>query len=170
MPTWIPLYRALLIWSLALWLGGFTFYSAVVIPVLHDQLGSPMETGLVTQRVTDVLNAAGLVTILLGWIGVGLERWTGQDLRTRSRAAILLLAIFSACLVALFVLHAVLDRRLESDSLRGFYALHRAYLWVSVVQWLASLGLLVCWADARGRSRSVGPPQESSSFSGTGTG
>ena len=52
---------------MAFWLGGFTFYSAVVIPVLHDRLGSPLETGLVTQRVTDALNLLGVGTITLGW-------------------------------------------------------------------------------------------------------
>jgi hypothetical protein len=50
MAIWTTCLRLFALWSLALWIGGFMFYSAVVIPVLHDQLGSPMKTGLVTQR------------------------------------------------------------------------------------------------------------------------
>ena len=45
--TWLMCLLSL--WALAFWLGGFTFYSSVVIAVLHDQLGSPLETGLITQ-------------------------------------------------------------------------------------------------------------------------
>ena len=49
MSIWLSVLRLLALWSLAIWLGGFTVYSAVVIPILHDQLGSPLETGLITQ-------------------------------------------------------------------------------------------------------------------------
>ena len=152
MPRWISVYRAFLVWTLALWLGGFTFYSAAVIPVLHDQLGSPMDAGLVTQRVTDILNYTGIVAVLLGWFAVILERKSGRVLRASSKASRVLLGTFSACLLALLGLHVVMDRRLDSGSLAGFYSLHRAYLWISVLQWLASLGLLACWADVRSRS------------------
>jgi hypothetical protein len=141
-----------LVWSLALWLGGFTFYSAAVIPVLHDQLGSPLDTGLVTQRVTDILNALGFATVVLGWLAVAIERRCGRVLRAGSKDSVALLGAFSACLLALLGLHLVMDRRLDSGSLAGFYPLHRAYLWISVLQWLASLGLLACWADVCGRS------------------
>lgn len=76
--------RLLAVWTLAFWLGGFTFYSAVVIPVLHDQLGSPLATGLVTRRVTDALNILGVVTIILGWLMAGFTRTT-QPSRPRHR-------------------------------------------------------------------------------------
>ena len=52
--------------------------STVVVIVLYDQLGSPMETGLVTQRVTDLLNRLGLVTIVLGWLRTAVE-WPWRD-------------------------------------------------------------------------------------------
>ena len=81
-----------------------------VIPVLHDQLGSALETGLVTQRVTDLLNLLGLVTIALGWIRTALERprrvsATGSAGRERSR----MLAVITLCLGALILLHRRLD-------------------------------------------------------------
>jgi hypothetical protein len=47
--------RFLCVFSLSIWVGGFTFYSAVVIPVLHETFGS-LDTGYVTQRETHYLN------------------------------------------------------------------------------------------------------------------
>jgi hypothetical protein len=161
---WIPVFRSVLIWALAVWLGGFTFYSAVVIPVLHDQLGSPTETGLVTQRVTDVLNFIGFVVIVVAWIGVGLERsWARPD-RWTTGLSLALLSATSVCLIALLALHRVMDRMMISDSMTGFYSLHRVYLWVSVLQWLANLGLMAAWADVRGSVPYSKPKEESSSF------
>lgn len=141
-----PFLRMLALWVLAFWLGGFTFYSAVVIPVLHDQLGSPLETGLVTQRVTDALNLMGFATITLGWLLTMVEERSPQRETHRSRWAILALALSTCCLVILIALHRVLDRRLDAAEMQGFYPLHRLYLWVSTVQWLANLSLLTCWA------------------------
>jgi hypothetical protein len=42
----------------------------------------------------------------------------------------------------LLILHRVLDRKLETSTVIGFYAYHRAYLWTSTVQWFANLWLL----------------------------
>ena len=120
MAIWTTSLRLLAFWSLAIWIGGFTFYSAVVIPVLHDQLGSALETGLVTQRVTDLLNLLSLVTIVLGWIRAALERPRGDRGRTGWRGAVLLLAIITLCLVALVFLHRRLDGRLLSGRWQGF--------------------------------------------------
>jgi hypothetical protein len=136
----------LAIWLMAVWLGGFTFYSAVVIPVLHDQLGSPLETGLITQRVTDALNLLGVATVTLGGLAAGFERSSPGPGSFRSRAAMGLLALTTLCLAALILLHRALDRRLDSAELGGFYPLHRAYLWVSTVQWLTNMGSLAWWA------------------------
>lgn len=159
-------YRAFLIWILALWLGGFTFYSAAVIPVLHDELGSPVETGFITQRVTDLLNLIGLATIAAGWTGVVMERRWGRTGRADSLPAILLLVVTSVCLVGLFVLHYVMDRWLEVGSSPSFYRLHRAYLWVSVVQWVANLGLMTCWSGVWEAENESDRLEESSSSEG----
>jgi hypothetical protein len=61
-------------------------------------------------------------------------------------------------------LHRVMDRMMISDSTTGFYSLHRVYLWVSVIQWLANLGLMAAWGDVRGSVPSSKPKEESSSF------
>jgi hypothetical protein len=148
------LVRMLALWALVFWLGGFTFYSAVVIPVLHDRLGSSLETGLVTQRVTDVLNLMGVVTTTLGWVVTFLKDPSEQAGTGRRRWATVALAVTTACLAILIMLHRVLDRRVAAANMQGFYPLHRLYLWVSTVQWFANLILLTCWAGVgQGLSR-----------------
>jgi hypothetical protein len=143
MTIWSSVLRLLFVVALAIYIGGFTFYSAVVIPVLHDRLESSLETGLVTQRVTDLLNLLGLVTLSLGWCVYGLSVVFGVRSGRGSRCKIWPLMISSICLVVLLVLHRVLDRKLETGTFSGFYPWHRAYLWASTVQWFANLGMLI---------------------------
>lgn len=131
--------RFLCLFSLSVWVGGFTFYSAVVIPVLHESLGS-LETGYVTQRVTDYLNAAGAVAVALWWLAAWADRSAGPALARRVRLGSL--AATTVLLLGLIGLHRVMDGRLESGSLRGFYPLHRVYLIVSTAQWFMNLGLM----------------------------
>ena len=60
--------RFLVLAALGYWQGGFTFYSAVVVRVGEEVLGSSREQGFVTRRVTNYLNAAGLVALpLCAW-------------------------------------------------------------------------------------------------------
>ena len=56
------------------------------------------------------------------------------------------------CLAALVVLHGVMDAKLDSGRLSGFYSWHRAYLWISTVQWLANLVLLLTAGSTLNRS------------------
>ncbi len=140
------LLRLLAVWSMAFWLGGFTFYSAVVIPVLHDQLGSTFETGLVTQRVTNALNLLGVTTIVLGWLMTVSQKPSSRSAPGRPRLPVAALAITTLALVVLIALHPALDQRLGTGQMRGFYPLHRLYLWVSTVQWIVNLCLLACWS------------------------
>jgi hypothetical protein len=158
------LLRALSLWLLTVWLGGFTFYTAAVIPILHDQLGSPLETGLVTQRATQVLNLLGLVTVALGCMRASFGRTESGERGAPARWGPRFLLISAACLAALLLLHRVLDSRLETAELHDFYTIHRVYVWVSTLQWLANLGLILCWAGDRAVSPSEtcpGNPQVS---------
>lgn len=139
MPLQSFVFRLLCLLALSVWMGGFTFYSAVVIPVLHDSLGS-LETGYVTQRVTDYLNVIGVGTVLIWWAAAWVERSVGSARGRRTR--LVLLATTTLILLGLIVLHRVMDGRLEAGSLRGFYPLHRVYLIASTVQWLVNLGLM----------------------------
>ena len=129
--------------ALSIWLGGFTLYSAVVIPILHDHLGVPFEVGLITRRVTNVLNAIGVVTLLVGWWLVVDPGARPADRNSTNRLRSAPLAISTLCLAALVVLHVVMDAKLDRGRLAGFYSWHRAYLWISTVQWLANLALLL---------------------------
>lgn len=144
MTIWTAVLRLLFVLALAIYLGGFTFYSAVVIPILHDRLESSLETGLVTQRVTDVLNLLGEVTLSLGWCIYGFNVVCGFrcDRPSQLKIGLLPLLLSSVCLVVLLILHRVLDRKLETSTFIGFYAYHRAYLWTSTIQWFANLWLL----------------------------
>jgi hypothetical protein len=56
--------------AFAVWFGGFTFYAAVVIPVLHDELGG-LGQGAITGEVTNSLNAIGAVAVAAWWVMVG---------------------------------------------------------------------------------------------------
>ena len=125
--------------ALSVWMGGFTFYSAVVIPVLHDSLGS-VDTGYVTQRVTDYINAIGLGTVLIWWMAAWVERSDRLVLTRQLRLG--LLATTTLILLGLIALHRVMDGRLEAGSLRGFYPLHRVYLIASTLQWFVNVGLM----------------------------
>jgi len=148
--------RFLCLFSLSVWVGGFTFYSAVVIPVLHESLGS-LDTGYVTQRVTDYINAAGVVAVVLWWLSAWVDRSAGPALVKWARLGFL--AATTITLLGLIGLHRVMDSRLESGSLRGFYPLHRIYLVGSTVQWFANLGLMavmpILWREGQAR-RSCG--------------
>src|SRR3954463_14800253 len=90
--------RFLCWFSLAVWVGGFTFYSTVVIEVLHDAIGRT-ETGFITRRVTDAINATGVAALAVWWLAVVVERSTGSP-RIR-RARLVLMTASSGILVFL---------------------------------------------------------------------
>jgi hypothetical protein len=126
----IARYAAVL--SLAVWIGGLTFYALVVVPIGAETIGSTQQ-GFITQQVTIWLNRIGLVVliILLPSLQTGWMRATWGTL--------------ALTLAALFLLHSQLDALLissqESDH-ATFYNWHRAYLLVTALQWLAGLGHL----------------------------
>ena len=125
--------------TFAIWFGGFTFYSAVVIPVLHDELGG-IGQGAITGEVTNTLNAIGVGTVAAWWVLVGVERSVGGRRARWGRVG--LLAVTTAVLFGLIALHPVLDARLEAGSRRDFFSLHQVYLIASTVQWVVNLALL----------------------------
>lgn len=146
MRYWIIALRVLSILGLALWVGGFSFYSAVVIPALHEAIGS-VETGYITQGVTNTLNAIGAAALVSCWV------WTVLDTRTNHRhghrARVALMIASSAILALLIVLHRKMDRHLDSAGLAGFYPLHRIYLMASTAHWLINVGLLALFCCDR---------------------
>src|ERR1700676_581956 len=71
--------RWLAISLLAVWWGGFTFYSVVVVHTGHRVLRSKVRQGFITQQVTRQLNVLGIVTLapLLGSAGAADGRTVG---------------------------------------------------------------------------------------------
>lgn len=133
--------RLLCLATLMFWQGGFTFYSAVVVPTGSDVLGSPTQA-LVTRPVTNWLNIAGAVSLLV-WFW---ESATGADpSRPRRRWRGALLSLLFISLAMLVWMHTQLDNLIERqlDGTENFYNVHRWYLIISTIQWLAAGILLV---------------------------
>ncbi len=139
--------RFLVAAALGLWLGGFTFYSAVVIHVGTDVLGDHRQVGFITQRVSNWLNLIGAVALVLAfWNMAAIWRMAARGTRAVLGATWLVMAI---SLAALVVLHRSLDGVLNTNlqeivNYDEFLWLHGAYLAVSTVQWGAGLLHVFC--------------------------
>jgi hypothetical protein len=155
--------RYLALAALFFWQGGFTFYAAVVVPVGQDVLGSHLEQGFITRRVTVYLNLAGAVALLpLVWDTVA----TRDPAAWRRWLRLLLWLALAAALVALYRLHPLLDQFLDPEyrdlsDRRAFRPYHRLYLWVSTVQWGCAVVylLLTLFAWRAEDRRGVAPPE-----------
>jgi hypothetical protein len=146
--------RYLVVAALMFWQGGFTFYAAVVVPVGQDVLGSHFDQGLITRQVTQYLNLAGAVALLILLLDLLVPGNEGRWLR---RLRWLLWLGMVALLGVLAWLHPHIDQYLdpvarEFIDRKAFRPGHRAYLWVSTVQWgfgLVYVGLtLWAWRQA----------------------
>jgi hypothetical protein len=143
--------RWFLLWLLMFWLGGFTFYAAVVVPIGTDVLGSSLQQGAITRQVTNWLNLAGAAT-LGAWAVELVVSPAPTPLRQRLRW--LSWCVMAVPLLALIVLHPLMAGLLDAPVLDKdtFRTLHRWYLWLSTVQWAAGLLLsfmtLQTWRDA----------------------
>jgi len=142
--------RALVVAALAFWMGGFTFYAVVVVPEGQEVLGSHRLQGFITRQVTNYLNWAGAVAlVILAWDLVAGKCWTWLwPTRWAPWAGMAL------TLGVLFWLHAQLDDLLDQESFRildgaAFYSAHRWYLITSAIQWACALAFgvltLVAW-------------------------
>jgi hypothetical protein len=126
--------------ALAAWFGGFTFYAAVVVPDLHDNLGG-METGEISRRVAIYLYALGVAALVLAWLNMATDRDRRNGRQGKARLG--LLAVNSALLLTLIAMHRALGIRLDSGaSLAAFRSFHEIYLTTWTAQWLAILGLM----------------------------
>lgn len=133
--------RKWLVWqALLFWQGGFFFYSAVVVPTGTDVLGS-FPQGQVTRVVTEWMNLIGILTLLLlAW-----DQLARRAPKRINKLRWVLWAIMALSLVALFVLHPIIGRYVDTaedqiiPDFDHFYAWHRVYLFAATVIWLASL-------------------------------
>jgi hypothetical protein len=136
--------RFLLFQAFLFWQGGFLFYSAVVVPVGTDLLGSALEQGIITQKVTNWLNLIGIVWHLAFlW-----DLLQSPDSKRRRLLRWGCWATSAVILLALFVLHPVLDGLLVDETIPRanrlpFRRAHVAYLWLSTAHWI--IGLATAW-------------------------
>jgi hypothetical protein len=135
--------RYLVICALMFWLGGFTFYASIVVPVGTRLLGAEQQ-GFITRDVTRNLNITGVIALVpLAWDIVA----TRNSTQLRRWSGVFFWLIMAFCQLALFRLHAQLDSMLDLEASvvldpAAFRPMHRVYLWVQTVQWTAGLFLL----------------------------
>lgn len=137
--------RFLVLATLFFWLGGFTFYVSVAVPVGTEVLGSAVRQGFITRQVTVWLNVAAVVGLAI----LTVELWSARDpsvgRRWIARGCWLFMA---ACQGLLFWLHGRLDgmmrvRGMIVDDPETFYTVHRVYLWTHTLQWAAGVAVLL---------------------------
>ena len=136
MQTLWRLWQVLLDTTWIFWIGGLTFYIAIVVPVGGQVLGAS-EQGLVTEVVTWYANLAGFIAIGLAIV----------DYRSRRDNAGFALA-FSAFLLQWVLMYWRYVLVMESHGNAkwpwqewSFYSLHRVYLWTTTLLWLLAVGL-----------------------------
>ena len=132
--------RTVVLIAHAVWVGGFTFYSTAVLWVLDDELGTFDAGRLITRRVTDWMNAAGVATLALWWGLTWIERRAKPRLPRRIRLGLVLAS--TLLLGFLIVDHLILDHHLDTKGRAGFYAMHSVYLIAATIQWVANLLLI----------------------------
>jgi len=154
--------RFLVVVVLMFWLGGFTFYAGVVVPIGTRVLKSPMKQALITREVTSSLNVTGTVALLpLAWDG-----FATRDRAWRRRTRLGLWLFMALCQAALFALHARLNSMFDVVAMDvgdydAFHLAHRGYLWLHTLQWAAGVAfivlMLIGWRneDERRDARSV---------------
>ena len=140
-PRYEALCRFLIMVAVVVWLGGFTFYAAVVIPTAHDVLGTHLEVGFITQKVTHWLNLGGGLTMLALAANIWLLKRSGVS---GLRPLVITWSILVSSLIILLVLHPHLDIFLDGTEHEiahrvDFYAWHRVYLIVATIQWCAAV-------------------------------
>ncbi|HET6248271.1 MAG TPA: DUF4149 domain-containing protein [Tepidisphaeraceae bacterium] len=146
--------------SVVLWLGGFTFYTGVVIPTGARALHSHLKQGLVTQQVTGWLNLIGIVALaILLWNVLATPRrakwayWTAM-------ATWIVMALVQ---IALFVLHPIMDRLIVKGHVTDedrFVKLHGIYGAISTAQWACGvihvIAILYIWTVIEHVEKSAG--------------
>lgn len=138
-PTRIQeLIRLATFWAIAVWQGGFVFYTGFVVKIGSWELKSPLQQGFITRRVTLELEKLGWIALVIWAIALWGTRFSRRSLRTT--AIMLWLAIVALHLGLHFQWHAV-DRLLDVTGRSvtdpaAFRTAHRIFLWAASLQWL----------------------------------
>ena len=133
--------RILLLISWSLFWGGLTFYTGFVVRVSHDVLSDSMDGGMITQRITVLLQWLGVVSCsLMVWNAIVVrrrDRWYGNVLLS-------CVCILAFSLAGLFVVHGHLDGVIDTNTAEitdreSFTIGHRRYNQLTTTEWLSSL-------------------------------
>src|SRR5258708_3211953 len=130
--TWL---RFVWLCGYSLWVGGFVFYSGIVQPIIHRELG---ESGAITRLVTVRLNFIGCLTVVWWWLTFVFDR----RIREWKISQAFLLIVVTVTLLLLLGLHPFLGGLVDTATSEVWRPWHRAYLWISPVQFGANVGLL----------------------------
>ncbi|TWU57193.1 DUF4149 domain-containing protein [Rubripirellula reticaptiva] len=157
--TWVL--RVLLLLSYSLYWGGLTFYTGFVVRISHDVLNDPMDGGLITQRVTSVLNVLGAVTVVLMACNcVVVMRQSPKYGYALAGCA----TVLGGVLIGLFVVHGHLDAIINIETMEitnrdAFVTGHRRYNQLTTIEWLCCLAYLpitvVAWRRIDSKKDSV---------------
>ena len=153
------LVRSLLLLSYALLWGGLTFYTGFVVRIIHDVVVDPMYGGMITQRVTFVLQTFGCIaTVLMLWNAFQIRRACKKYAVALALCAITL----GGAVAGLAVVHSHLDAVIDVEAVEiidrdAFTIGHRRYNQLTTIEWIASLIYLpVTVAAWRKVDRTVG--------------
>jgi hypothetical protein len=147
------LLRYLSMIGLCFWMGGFTFYAAVVIHVGHRVFGSHREIGFLTKEVTVWLNRSGAIVLLILLVNHLYYLGKGPLLVQRIRLGTLLL--MAVVQIVLFCLHEKLGQMLYISTHAildrpNFRFWHHTYVNLSTLQWTGALiqlwSILAAWS------------------------
>lgn len=141
--------RLLLLLTLMFWQGGFMFYGVVVVPVGAEVLGSHRDQGFITRSVTNYLNVAGVLCLVVWCWDVMQGQGSGSKWQR------LRWVLWSSLVVALALqgwLHLRLDNLLDPQAFQIhdrslFNRIHQWYLIISTLQWIGAIVLagLTIW-------------------------
>ena len=142
--------RILLVFIVALFWGGLTFYTGFVVPISHTLLDSHMDGGLITQQVTVVLQWLATVSVVL----MAMNGFVVRRKHSRLGSALLICTSILACtVIGLFFVHQYLDSVIdvaarEITDYEAFDTGHRFYNRFTTVEWLATVVYLILTAIA----------------------
>ena len=136
--------RAIFLFAYALYWGGLTFYTGFVVRISHDVLNDPMDGGLITQRVTELLQILGALTVAMMFANA---LAIAQVAKKYAITLLSLALILAVALVGLYWVHGQLDAIIdiaqsEVTDRDAFVINHRRYNQLTTVQWIAAVAYL----------------------------
>lgn len=136
--------RIILLFTLALFWGGLTFYTGFVVRISHEVLDNPMDGGLITQQVTHLLQWLAAISVL----PMAINGFVVRQQHSKFGSALLICTSILACTVAgLFFFHGRLDSVIdvaegEITDRDAFDNGHRFYNRLTTIEWLATVAYL----------------------------